>query len=293
MELLNLTSSNYSLFLSFLNPNHFKRLQLMDASLWGIGLVNHTRPIGILIADINFDNKSAAITHLVVNDEENAHHFVMQLYNEAENYFKRIGFLITEITITMNSKSDDFINILTNQGWHGNVQGIDKYVLDFNRIQQNEWLGNLKIPSSLTVVPWSQHVSEIFRKAISNKNKFDDHVYPFVQNIGVVDEEFSFALFLEEDLVGWCIAERVAQNMILLPHSYVKRLPVTRAGGGGMLVYAPVVKRAIEENVFVTFFTDVDNTSMQNIINRRFKECIIQKKLLVRLVKKENVTIIH
>jgi len=65
--------------------------------------------------------------------------------------------------------------------------------------------------------------------------------------------------------------------MILLPHSYVKRLPATKLGGGGMLVYAPVVKRAIEENMFVTFFTDVDNASMQNIINRRFKECIIQK----------------
>jgi len=45
-------------------------------------------------------------------------------------------------------------------------------------------------------------VSEIFREAIANKNKFDDQVYPFVQNLGVIDEEFSFALFLERDLVG-------------------------------------------------------------------------------------------
>ncbi|WP_274309134.1 hypothetical protein [Solibacillus daqui] len=286
MEILNLTSSNYSMFSSFLNPNHFKSLQLIDANLWGIGLVDYTRPIGTLIADINFDNKSAVITHLVVNDEENAHQFIMQLYNEAKNYFEKIGFLLTEITITVNSKSDDFINILTNQGWNGNVQGIDKYVLDFNRIQQDEWLWNLKTPTNLSVVPWNQRVNEIFTKAISSKNKFDNHVYPFVQNLGVIDEEFSFALLHEGDIVGWCIAERVAQNMILLPHSYVKRLPATRLGGGGMLVYAPVVKKAREKNMFVTFFTDVDNASMQNIINRRFKECIIQKKLLVRLVKK-------
>ncbi|MEG0260515.1 MAG: hypothetical protein RR595_11305 [Lysinibacillus sp.] len=285
MEILNLTSNNYRKFSSLLNPNHFKRLQLIDPTIWGIGLVDHTRPIGTLIVDINLDNKSAAITHLVVKDEENAHQFIMQLYNEAEIYFEKIGFLITEITITMNGESDEFVNQLTNQGWNGHVQSIDKYVLDFNRIQQDEWLWNFKIPTNLSVVPWSQHVNEIFKDAISIKNKFDDHVYPFVQSLGVIDEEFSFALFLKGDLVGWCIAERVAQNMILLPHAYVKRLPATRIGGGGMLVFAPVVKKARAENMFVTFFTNVDNAPMQNVINRRFKECILQKKLLVHLVR--------
>lgn len=257
----------------------------MDRDLWGIGLVDNTRPIGILLAEVNSNSKSVAITHFVVNDDGNSHKFVMRLYKEAEMHFDNNGFLMTELTITMNSKSDEIINSLTNQGWHGNVQGIDKYVLDFNQIQQDEWLSNLKIPTNLSVVPWNQHVNELFTEAISIKNKFDDHVYPFVQNLGVIDEEYSFALFLEGDLVGWCIAERVAQNMIILPHSYVKRLPATRMAGGGMLVYAPVVQKARAENMFVTFFTNVDNTSMQNIINRRFKECIIQKKLLVRLVK--------
>lgn len=142
------------------------------------------------------------------------------------------------------------------------------------------------IPPNLSVVPWNREVNEIFTEAISIKDKFDDHVYPFVQNLGVIDEEYSFALFFDGDLVGWCIAERVAQNMIILPHSYVKRLPVTRRAGGGLLVYAPVVQKTRAENMYVIFFTNVDNAPMQNIINRRFKECIIQKELLARFVKK-------
>lgn len=277
---MNLTATNYFLFQAFLNPNHFDRLQSMDPTLWGIGLIEHELPVGILLADVDHAFKTATITQVVAND---APHVVEKLFDHAESHFHAEGISITKITITMKGEGDQIVHLFSNKGWRKNPQILNKYIVDLKKMKQSDWVHTLKKPDNLSIVPWNSRVNEIFQNAVRQTKHLDESVLPFVRNLGVIAEDYSFALFDEEELMGWCLCGQVAQNMLLSPHSYVKRTATTRPGG--MLLYAELVKKAIKDNMYVTFFANVDNHSMQNVINRRFKESVIQKNTMIEFVR--------
>ncbi|QSB12301.1 hypothetical protein JTI58_12110 [Lysinibacillus fusiformis] len=282
MEIVKLSVENYLLFSPYLNPNHFQRFEDGDDLFWGFGLVEGHVPYGVLLAELSSTN-SVSITHFEVAQDAQSTTYLERLLDHTERQINQNDLVITNMTVNSPIESSSVEELFRKKGWSQESQVINQYIVDFKLMQRSEWVWSLKKPENIAIQTWDDEVEQAFKRAVHIEEKFDDFVLPLVSNLGVIDDQYSFVLTVDGEIMGWCFCERVAKNMLLSPMSYVKRTPATRLGA--MLLYSELVKKALETDMYVTFFANVDNLYMQNIINRRFKECIIQKKPIMHLFK--------
>ncbi|MCP1143674.1 hypothetical protein [Lysinibacillus endophyticus] len=282
MEIVKLSVENYLLFSPYLNPNHFQRFEDCDELFWGFGLVEGHAPYGVLLAEL-YSVNNASITHFEVVQDEQHIIYLERLFDYAESQLQQNSVVLTNMRLNVPFEIVSVEGLFRKKGWSKESEAVNQYIIDFKKMQCNEWVWSLKKPENIAIQKWDVQIERAFKRAVHIEEKFNDFVLPLVDNLGVIDEQYSFVLTVDGEIMGWCLCERVAKNMLLSPMSYVERTPATRLGA--MLLYAELVKKALETDMYVTFFANVDNFNMQNIINRRFRECIIQKKTIIHFSK--------
>ncbi|WP_100401535.1 hypothetical protein [Bacillus sp. FJAT-42315] len=279
-EVIEVNHTNFLSFQRFLLPGHFQQLQSADSTVWGLGAVSEGVPVGILLTKLDIHLKTASIVHFLVRDYQHSIAALEQLLNTAEQLLAKKGFTCIDATVTVDEEIEVISDLFAKKGWCTNPQIVNKYIMDMKKMQNNDWVWGLETPAHLNIVHWTPVIEKEFKQRILNQEIGDPVIIPYLKDLHKIDGEYSFVLYASGELAGWCICEKIAQNMVLSINSYVKKSAATRLGG--MLLYAELVKKALEHNTYITFFTHKNNKNMQNIIRRRFKESTIHKTTLIQ-----------
>lgn len=267
MKTVEITTHNYVLFQHLLAPAFLKPLQLADPTLWGVGLLKDSVPIGVLLAKVDVEAKTAKIVHLVVRTQQAYVDAIEDLMDVAEYSLGKRRLEITDVLVTLDRDVEAVRDVFFNRGWKARPQIVKKYVMDIQKIERAEWMWELERPSHLEILPWSV--------AVERNDVENSFVKKRVQNVTAVDADSSFALYASGVLVGWCLCEKVARNMLLSSSMYVERSVATRLGG--LLLFAEFAKKVWDDKLYVTFFVHADNKNLLNSVSRRFRECIIHE----------------
>ncbi|AXI00983.1 hypothetical protein DV702_15445 [Sporosarcina sp. PTS2304] len=278
---IEMNRDNYLSFQQLLVPAFLKPLQSADATVWGIGLLEGTAPVGELLAKLDREAKTAKIVHFLIRTATDYVEAVEYLLRAAERSLWQDGWTVTDAVVTVSREVEAVSSLFTSRGFR-NSQMVHKFVMDLKNIQNGDWIWRLEKPAHLDIVPWSEQVVKDLEQQVSNGKLGQIPHAVRIQDVTRIDSDTSFALYASGELAGWFVCERIAANMLLIPSIYVKKSAATRLGG--VLLYAELAKRVFANGCYVTFFVHNTNQNMLRLISRRFKECIIHEATTIQCV---------
>ncbi|MED4455960.1 hypothetical protein [Metabacillus fastidiosus] len=249
----------------------------------GFGAVFDNKPVGLSLIKLDHLLNRAHLFHFVISHEEYKIDIIQSLLEKTESSLKERSLVLFEVTITISEMVKEVRELFSQYGWGKSPQITRKYIVDIQGIQNNEWVWQLNQPDKLRVVQWSSAEEDSIDQLILNNNCWFPSVFSPNYESDYIDSEYSFALYADGELAGWIICEKVAINMLLCKNVYVKKSSDTRLGG--ILLMATLIKQIEEKNMFVTFFVEENNISMENIIRRRLEKGIIQEINLLSFIK--------
>ncbi|QOV12323.1 hypothetical protein [Viridibacillus arvi] len=282
-EVLEVNHTNFYSFKKLLLPAHFEQLEKSGKDILGVGAISHTEPVGLLLVNLDTSSKFASIFHFVVNAENNEVDIIELLLDKVEELLEVGGFYTTDLTLTINQSVEEVQKILLQRAWSTMSAITHKYVAKTQRIQDKDWTSLFNRLDNLKIVHWSATQEDNINQIILNNDPWFPPKFSPLNGSNFIDSEYSFALYDNEDLAGWIICEKVANNMLLCKNIYVRKSATTRLGG--MLLIAKLIRKIDDLNMFVTFLVEKNNRDMGNIVSRRFKNNIIRKDTLLKFVR--------
>lgn len=241
-----------------------------DRSVIAIAASYQEQPVGLALAQIRFDSKSAEVLSIFVDATHRNTGLGKALLNRLEQELRTRGCTTTEIVyMTGQSTTPALERLLQKCHWQPPHPRMLVCKGD-DQVLEAPWVKKYShLPSSYNIFPW-QEITEQERQAIKQQQEIQpwipEDLIPF-QYENNFEPLNSLGLRYQGQVVGWVINHRFSSDTIRYTCSFVRK--DLQKMGRIISLYAEAGKRQCKANIFKCIWTvPRQHESMVNFVQR-------------------------
>lgn len=271
--LVSIQESQVKEYESLTFQNMLPRLRRIDCDsrLIAIGAESSSGSMGLVLANVNIENRTAEILSLYVKPDYREIGIGSALLLEIEGRLHQMGCESVKLTYYAGKTITPVLEaFLDKQGWSTpKVQSLI-YTTHIELMAQAPWFRKSAFPGKMQSFLWSE-LSEIERERLRDSEAigYPPYLSPF-RNEQKLEKLISLGLRAEGHVVGWSLVHRIAGDTLLYSSLFVQS-QYQHLGSAIMLLAASIQLQQEHGIPYSMFAVNLDNPFMMRIVDRWFK----------------------
>jgi GNAT superfamily N-acetyltransferase len=253
----------------------FRRID-QDPRLIAIGAEYYSKPIGLVVAEVNPERRTAEVLSVFVKKDYRNFGVGAALLAEIESRINEEGCETVKLAYYSGKAITPVLEaFLCKRGWSEPVVHTLIYTTDMETMAQAPWFRRFKFPRNMHSFLWSE-LSEIERERLRSSETigYPPYLSPF-KNEQNIEKLISLGLREGDQVIGWSVVHRVAEDTLLYNSLFVQSQ--YQHLGCAIILLAASIQLQQEHNIpYSMFAVNMDNPVMRRIVDRWFKPYTIK-----------------
>lgn len=257
-------------------PTYRSHLKVLDSheSIVAVGVHLGSQPVGLVLAETSTEQnqKIATILSLFVVPEHRGSGLGKSLLTYMENELIQLGCLQVNVVYVSNSSTPHWEKILQKCNWSSpQIRMLVCSGLIAN-IKDAAWLKLANtLPSAYTIFPWVELTNQE-RESIQEQQAtspwYPEILSPWSEE-EIIEPLNSLGLRYKDQVVGWMITHRVAEDTIRYTKMFVRKDLQSLGRAISLLAKAIKLQLDTREDSKAVFTVFADNTEMIKFVDKR------------------------
>ncbi|BAZ31623.1 GCN5-related N-acetyltransferase [Cylindrospermum sp. NIES-4074] len=269
-----LSNATANLYEKLTYPTFRLHLRVLDSdnSMVALGVHLDSQPVGLALAQISQDKKSAEILSLFIVPEHRQRGLGKALLTSVEKELRLHGCSHANLVYVSNATAPFFERILKQCNWSTPRLRMLVCSGSITNIRDAYWLKlHNAIPSGYTIFPWIKLTEQerYFIQGLQAISPWYPKILCPFQEEEIIEQSNSLGLRYKNQVVGWMIAHRVALNAVRYTKLFVKQ--DLQGIGRAIPLLATAINLHLEHNpnTKAVFTVEADNTLMVKFLYKR------------------------
>lgn len=247
-----------------------------DPGLIAIGAECFSQPVGLVIAHLNPELRTAEILSLFVKSDFRNMGIGAALLLEIERHILQAGCRTIKLAYSSGKAITPVLESLLNkEGWSSPTLQTVIYTTDVKTMTQAPWFRKFKFPQHMHPFFWSE-LSQTDRQNLLDFKSigYPPYLSPFI-NEHKIDKRMSLGLRAEDQIIGWSLVHHASEDTRLYNSIFVR--PQYQHLGCAIILLAESIQLQQQHNIpYSMFAVNTENQVMTRLVERWFKPYTIK-----------------